>query len=49
MVMIQLCPIDLTINSASMQEMNPDFVVEHFTDISIAALKHIGHFININQ
>jgi len=47
--LIQLCPIDLTINVASMQEMNPEVVAEYFTDISIAAQKHSGYFYCCNR
>jgi len=47
--LIQLCPIDLTINIASMQEMNPEVVAEYFTDISIAAQKHSGYFYCCNR
>lgn len=31
--LIQLCPIDLAINIASMQEMDPDVVSEYFSDL----------------
>jgi hypothetical protein len=47
--LIQLCPIDLTINIASMQEMNSEVVAEYFTDISIAAQKHSGFFYCCNR
>ncbi len=47
--LIQLCPIDLTINIASMQEMNPEFIVEYFIDISIAAKKRSGFFYCCNR
>lgn len=35
--LIQQCPIDLAINIASMQEMNPDTVVEYFQDLKKAS------------
>jgi len=47
--LIQLCPIDLTINIASMQEMNPEIVAQYFTDISIAAKEHSGFFYCCNR
>ena len=47
--LIQFCPIDLTINIASMQEMNPEFVAEYFYDISIASKKNGGLFYCCNR
>ena len=47
--LIQLCPIDLTINIASMQEMNPEVVEEYFADISIAAKQHSSIFYCCNR
>ena len=37
--LIRLFPLDLSINIASMQEMNPEIVEEYFEDISIATLR----------
>ena len=47
--LIQLCPIDLTINIASMQEMNPEVVEEYFTDISVASKRHNSVFYCCNR
>lgn len=47
--LIQECPIDLTINIASMQEMNPEVIAEYFTDISIASKKHNSFFYCCNR
>ena len=47
--LIQLSPTDLTINIASMQEMNPENIEQYFTDISIAAKKHSGLFYCCNR
>tara|TARA_B100001059_G_C17806849_1_gene569722 strand:- start:710 stop:1642 length:933 start_codon:yes stop_codon:yes gene_type:complete len=47
--LIQECPIDLVINIASMQEMNPEVVAEYFNDISIAAKKHKSFFYCCNR
>ena len=47
--LMQLCPIDLTINIASMQEMNPVVVSEYFTNISIAAKGNSSLFYCCNR
>lgn len=47
--LMQLCSVDLTINIASMQEMNPNIVAQYFTDISIASQKHKGVFYCCNR
>jgi hypothetical protein len=47
--LMQLCPIDLTINIASMQEMNPVVVSEYFTNISIAAKSNSSLFYCCNR
>ena len=47
--LIQECPIDLAINIASMQEMDPEVIVEYFTDISIASKKHNSFFYCCNR
>ena len=47
--LIQECPIDLIINIASMQEMNPKVIAEYFTDISIAAKNHNSFFYCCNR
>ena len=47
--LIQECPIDLVINIASMQEMDPEVVDEYFTDISIAAKNHNSFFYCCNR
>ena len=47
--LIQLCQLDLTINTQSMQEMNPEVVREYFKDISIASKDRHGVFYCSNR
>jgi hypothetical protein len=47
--LLQFCPLDLIINIASMQEMNPEVIEEYFIDMSSAAKHNSSVFYCCNR
>ena len=47
--LLRQCPIDLSINIVSMQEMNPDVINAYFDDLHAVASKRKSHFYCCNR